>query len=217
MHPELSRHVEHIEGLRDLHLNLLKNMLQADGGKMFALDLLAAAVVKRSLSLCAGFTSLVRSSNYISAAALLRLQLDSCLRFYAAFIVDKPHEFASDVLHGTPVRKLKDRSGKFMTDRHLVDELGKKYEWMPRVYDATSGFIHLSERHIFATWKSSSDKADISLVVGASDEHFVDELWIEMAGAFLASTDALFEYLKGWVFTKENPELVSQLAAKREA
>lgn len=217
MHPELTRHVEHIEGLRDLHLTLLKQMLQADGGKLFALDLLAAAVIKRSLSLCAGFSSLVRSTNYTSAAALLRLQLDSCLRFYAAFIVDKPHEFAADVLRGTPVRKLKDRSGRLMTDRYLVDELGKKYEWMPRVYEATSGFVHLSERHIFATWESTGNKADVSLVVGSTDEHFVDELWIEMAGAFLASTDALFEYVKGWIFTKENPELVAQLAARREA
>jgi hypothetical protein len=216
MHPELLRHVEHIEGLRNLHLDLLKRMLQADGGKMFALDLLAAAVVKRSMSLCAGFASLVRSSNYTSAAALLRLQLDSCLRFYAAFIVEKPHEFATSVLKGTPVRKQKDRAGKHMTDRYLVEELGRKYEWIPRVYEATSGFIHLSERHIFATWESATEKADIPLRVGASDEHFVDELWIEMAAAFLAATDVLFEYLKGWFFTKANPELVGQLAAHHQ-
>jgi hypothetical protein len=216
MSPELARHVEHIEGLRLLHLDLLQQMLKADGGRLFALDMLAAAVIKRSLSLCAGFALLVRSSNYTSAAALLRLQLDSCLRFYAAFIVEKPHDFATQVLHGTPVRKLKDRTGNLMTDRYLVEGLGKKYEWMPRVYDATSGFIHLSERHIFATWEPrEAGKSGVSLVVGAADEHFADELWIEMAFGFLAATDALFEYLKGWLFTKANPELASKLAAER--
>ena len=117
MSPELARHIEHIEGLRDPHLNLLKRMLTADGGKLFALDLLAAATVKRSMSLCSGFALLVRSVNYTSAAAILRLQLDSCLRFYAAFIVEKPHEFATEVLRGTPIRKLKDKNGAVMTDR----------------------------------------------------------------------------------------------------
>ena len=50
--------------------------------------------------------------------------------------------------------------------------------------------------------------------ISAVDEHFSDELWIEMADAFIASTDVLFEYLNGWVFTKQNPELVARNGAK---
>jgi|APLak6261664116_1056043.scaffolds.fasta_scaffold12169_3 hypothetical protein len=215
MTPELDRHITHIEGLRDLHLNILKEILLADGGKMFALDILASAVVKRSMSLCAGFSALVRSHNYTCAASLLRLQLDSCLRFFAAFIVEQPHEFASSVLKGVPVRKLKDRNGTPMTDRHLVDSLGTKYEWMPRVYEATSGFIHLSERHIFSVWQPGKTEGSVSLRVSETDEEFPEELWIEMAAGFLACTDALFEYLKGWAFTKENPDVVRQFAEQR--
>lgn len=216
MTPELDRHVTHIEGLRDLHLNILRGILLADGGKMFALDILASAVVKRSMSLCAGFSVLVRSHNYTCAASLLRLQLDSCLRFFAAFIVERPHEFASSVLKGVPVRKLKDRNGTPMTDRHLVDSLGIKYEWMPRVYEATSGFIHLSERHVFAVWQPGSTEGSVSLRVSDTDEEFPEELWIEMAAGFLACTDALFEYLKGWAFTKENPDVVRKFAEQRD-
>jgi hypothetical protein len=50
MHPELERHVSHIEGLTSQHLSLLKDMLLADAGKMYPLDILAAATVKRSMS-----------------------------------------------------------------------------------------------------------------------------------------------------------------------
>lgn len=219
MPPELARHVVHIEGLKDLHLELLMQMLKADGGKLFGLDLLASAAIKRSMSLCAGFGALARGCNYTSAAALLRLQLDSCLRFYAAFIVDKPHEFAQEVLHGKAIRKIKDRSGQPMTDKYLVESLGQRYEWMPRVYEATSGFIHLSDRHIFATWQAGDsakdEKGDLGLIVGTSDEHFHEALWIEMAAGFLACTDVLVEYLKGWIFTKENPELVAKMSAAK--
>ncbi len=156
MNSELEHRISHIEALTNLHLSLLSEMLKADGGKMFSLDILASAAVKRSMSLCAGFSLLVRDKNYTCAASLLRLQLDSCLRFFAAFIVERPHDFAHAVLQGTPVRKIKDRTGQFMTDRYLVESLGKKYVWMPRVYDATSGFIHLSEKHIFTMFQAQA-------------------------------------------------------------
>jgi hypothetical protein len=185
MHPELERHVSHIEGLTSQHLSLLKDMLLADAGKMYPLDILAAATVKRSMSLCSGFSNLVRDQNYLCAASLLRLQLDSCLRFFSAFIVDKPHELAHQVLKGNPINKMKDQAGKLMTDRYLVETLGKKYEWMPRVYKATSGFIHLSDKHIFTVLASGEEDGHITLNVGANDEKIPAELWIEMAAGFI--------------------------------
>jgi hypothetical protein len=214
MPPSLEAHISHIENLRELHLHHLMEMMRADGGKIFGLDLLAQAAFKRSMSLCAGFACLVRSKNYLSAVTLVRMQLDTCLRFFGAFIVDHPHDFADRILKGVPVRKMRDRSGNLMTDRYLVETLGKKYEWMPRVYEATSGFVHLSERHMFAIWEPSQE-GGFGVVIGPEDSHFQEELWIEMAEAFLACTDALFEYLKGWIFTKKNPELVAEFARQR--
>lgn len=210
MDAELEQRIVHIDRLNNLHTSLLAEMLQADGGKMFALDLLACAAIKRSMALCEAFALLVLHHNYVSAISLVRLQLDSCLRFFAAFIVEDPHAFAESILHGMPVRKLKDRDGRLMTDKYLVDTLGTKYEWMPRVYEATSGFIHLSERHIFTVFGPSEHPRSVSLRVGPKDEEIPPFLWIEMADAFLAATDALFEHLKGWTYTKTNPHLAEQ-------
>lgn len=211
MSPELEQRIAHIESLKDAHLALAMEMLKADGGTMYSLDMLAAAAIKRSMAQCVGFASLMRDKNYVCAASLLRLQLDSCMRFFAAFIVKEPHEFASQVLHGTPIRKLKDQNGKFMTDKHLVDLLGKKYTWMPRVYESTSGFIHLSQKHIFTVFQDWKGNGKFSVRIGADDRDIPGELWIELADGFLAATDALFEYLKGWTLTKKHPELASQV------
>lgn len=214
MHPELDRHIVHIEGLNDLHLSMLKDMLLADSGKMYPLDILAAATVKRSMALCSGFSSLVRAQNYVCAASLLRLQLDSCLRFFSAFIVDKPHQLAHEVLQGNPINKMRDINGKLMTDRYLVEMLGKKYEWMPRVYKATSGFIHLSDKHIFTVFTPSDEDGRVSLSVGARDNKIPVELWIELSAGFLAATDALFEYLLGWTHTKIATVRVGRISRK---
>lgn len=215
MHPELESQIAHIEQLDKLQIGMLKEIFLADQGNMFALDLLAAAATKRSMSLCAGFSTLVRAQNYASAASLLRLQLDSCLRFFAASIVENPHDFVIKVLEGKSIRKMKANDGSLMTDRYLVDRLGKEYEWMPSVYAATSGFIHLSERHFYMTvdTKKIDNQANkISLFIGKNDQNIPDELWIEMATGFIACTDVLFEYLKGWQFTKQNPEMVARRA-----
>ncbi len=47
------------------------------------------------------------------------------------------------------------------------------------------------------------------------DEHIDEEFWIEMADGFLACTNALFEYLRGWVLTKANPQEVARVKAAR--
>jgi hypothetical protein len=211
VNPELKKRLDHLDGLTDLHLDVCAQMLKADSGKMFPLDILASATIKRSLALIKGFTTLVKIHNYSCAASLLRLQIDSCLRLFAAFIVDKPHDLASNVLKGKAIRNMKDRNGNRMTDRHLVNTLASKYEWLPRVYESTSGFIHLSEKHLFSVFDEVKGERTVGLRVGADDKNFPPELWIELADGFLAATEALFEYLKGWVFTKENAKLVAKL------
>ncbi len=58
-------------------------------------------------------------------------------------------------------------------------------------HKATSGFIHLSDKHIFTVFTSCEEDGRVSLSVGA-----------KLSASFLAATDALFEYLGGWTHTK---------------
>ena len=204
-----------IDNERDRHLNLGKAMLEADGSNMFLLDFLAVAALNRSLSNSCAFTQLVRAQNYLVAASLVRLQLDTFLRFYASYLVSDPHEFAKSVLAGTEVRKLKDRSGAMMTDRHLVESVASEFPWAPSVYKSTSGFIHLSDKHIFSAIQSVKDDGALSVHIGSDPSRFPTELWVEMAEGFIAATKALFRYVEGWAFTKENSQLV-QSASERE-
>src|SRR5215471_9979911 len=106
--------------LQEKQTDIWLRMLQAYGGAFYPLDMLAVGALNRSAALGAGFRGLIEQRNFLCAAPILRLQLDTALRFYAAFIVEDPHAFASAVLKGTPVRKLKDKSGTFMHDAHLV-------------------------------------------------------------------------------------------------
>lgn len=205
-----------IESKRHRHIVLGREMLEADECKLFSLDLLAVAALNRSLSNSTAFTHLVRSENYLAAASLVRLQLDTFLRFFASYLVGNPHDFAASVLAGTPVRKLKDRSGSPMTDRYLADSVASKFPWVPRVYESTSGFIHLSDKHIFSAIQSVQDDGTFSMHIGSDPSRFTEELWTEMAEGFIAATEALFQYLEGWAFTKANPKLAQAARQGRQ-
>lgn len=209
METQLKKLLTHLRRSEDFHLEVWKKMMEADGGSLFPVDLLANAVLHRSISLVRGFATLVEQRNLICAAPLLRFQLDNCLRFYAVFIVEKPHDFALQVLKGVRVSKIKDKSGKLMRDAHLVEQLSQKHPWVSKVYEQTSGYVHLSDAHIFNTFAPTSqedqNKRKQNIVIGVGDCFETDEYYEEATEAFIEATDVLFEYVIGWVKTKQNP------------
>lgn len=224
MKPQHSESLEvslaRLTDLDQVHLDLGKQMFEAYGGALYGMDLLATGALNRSKAHIAGFRYLIEAKNLICAGALLRLQLDTALRFYAAFLVENPHEFALGILDGRRVRDQRDRDGKRMTDSYLVKRLGVECAWVPRVYERTSGYVHLSAAHLLSAigpveGSQQSDRC-ISLKITAEDKALPDWIYIEAVDAFRASTEVFLRYVEGWVFTKANPELVKRWKVDRD-
>lgn len=196
---EIEECIASLEELYEPQIKFGHDLMIADNGNLYPLDLLALASIKRSISLQTAMLSLIRDNNYFSAASLLRLQIDSCMRFYAVFLVDDPHDLAARVLAGEKISSIKDRSGNKMRDAYLISVISKEYEWMERVYKTTSGFVHLSNKHLFSyIEKVNDDERSVSFVLGEEDNHVNDAFWIEMIDGFIDSTKALYRYLNAW-------------------
>jgi hypothetical protein len=208
--------------LDEAHLELGKEMFDAFGRALYGMDLLAAGALNRSKAHIAGFRQLIEAKNLICAGALIRLQLDTALRFYAAFLVEQPHDFARAVLRGKRVRDLKDRDGVRMTDAYLVKKLGQEYDWVPRVYERTSGYVHFSATHLLSAIGptkgiAESDRSkEIRIKIAAEDKPLPISVYIEAVDAFRAATEILLRYVHGWVFTKANPDLVQEWKQVRD-
>ena len=130
------------------------------------------------MCLVSGFCDLIERKNFICAAPLVRLMLDNLLRFYAVWLVDKPHDFATEILiEGKEIRKIKDRNGKKMTDKYLADQLSKEYKWISNTYRETSGYIHLSSKHYFNTVHEVHDKErSVTTAIGSVDTSITNEV-----------------------------------------
>lgn len=184
-------------------LDLGPRMMEADGRRVFGIDLIAVGAIKRTITVAAGFRLLVRECNYLSAAALLRVQLDTLLRFVALELVDEPHAIAGLMLEGKSLRNERDRNGHRMTDSHLVDHLSPRFPWVREVYKETSGFIHFSDKHMFGPVTGVGDEAGtVEFLVSEVDAHVPLKHWLELVACFNETTSAIGGALASWTDTK---------------
>jgi hypothetical protein len=198
-------------------LRIAQQMMAADEGNFYPVDMLAIGAIKRCLSLSAGFKVLVEAKNLVCARALLRLQIDTAIRFFALFLAERPHDFANRVLSGEQINRMKDRNGKKMTDAYLVARLSANHPWLPKVYKITSGYIHLSDRHLFSPVQEvDRESRSVQFVIAETDTHYPEFSWVEAVKCFNEATDIFLKYLEGWAFSKANPDLVAKLRASTQ-
>lgn len=196
--------LKNLRFLQEEHSKLALETLQAEGGALYPMDLLVAAVLNRSVCLLDGFCGLIEKRNFVAAAPLLRMQLDNPLRLQAAWLVDKPHELATEVLAGTAIRIMRDRRGKKMTDQYLLSRIASEYPHLERVYEHLSGYVHLSYKHFFNMMKlEKGHERKFQLKISAVDSHVQEETYLEALHGFAEITGILFRYVEGWRVAKD--------------
>jgi hypothetical protein len=214
---KLAKYLAKLEATKDTHIHKAMDMLKAYDGTFYPLDHLFLAAINRSRSQTGAFIDLIKSGNYLSAAPMIRMQVDSILRLSASRLVNNPHDFAQKVLAGEPVRKMKDRNGKKMMDAYLLDTFKHENPWIEGVYKAGSGFIHLSEKHMHGVLAGINEDGTFNMAIAETQE-FIPELnRIEAVEAFYRSVIGLFELCDGWTFTKDNPELIEKVREQENA
>ena len=214
---QLQTKINKLHELETRVLDLGVKMLKAYGGAHYPLDEFALGAIKRTFSQLSAFRTLIESGNLMCARAILRMQLDTAMRFAAAHLAHDPHDFAIQVMRGKSINQIKSASGDKITDRYLARELAKRHEWFERVYKTTSGYVHLSEMHVLgAITKIGEQDKEIEWTLTANDWHMPEQSFVEAVDCFSAATDIFLEYLEGWVFTKSNPELVKKLRRSME-
>lgn len=194
-------------------LLMAQNLFGEPGAPMFGLDILAYGAIKRNLSTTQAIAQLVLAWNMVSARSLLRVHIDTALRFSAAWFVERPHDFALKVVGGHRIDKLKDRSGVRFSDAQLVEMHSAEYPWLPKVYENLSGYIHFSKSHIFdSVIAPIGDDMNITFELSTTDTKFPEFSWIEILKCTRDATRMLSKYLDGYILTKGlSPEQLSKI------
>jgi hypothetical protein len=182
-------------------LKLGKQLFGKESSAIFPLDLLAYAAIKRNIAIAEAMSIIVATWNMTTARTLLRVHIDTALRFTAAWLVDKPHDFAAKVLAGGRMDKIKDSQGHLLRDAYLVQVRAVDYPWLPEVYERLSGYVHFSGSHFHDT-VGSINKDSISFDIRATDYKYEESSWVEVLDCFSEATSILAWYLRGYIDTK---------------
>jgi hypothetical protein len=205
-----TRHTDRVAALltsigaeHDAMLKLGVAVFGSPGSPMFPLDFMAFGAVKRNISTARAFRMMIESWNMVCSRSLLRIHIDTALRFSAAWLVDEPHEFAMRVLKGERIDKMKAKDGKRLTDAHLVEVHAPEYPWLPAVYKNLSGYVHFSGSHIYDSIENvRTEDSTISFEIADVDLKFPEFSWIEVLDCFREATSILARYLHGYAATK---------------
>jgi len=170
---------------------------------MYLTDFYVMGALRRILALAKGFRRQIEDRNFLCAAPLVRMQLDTALRVYALSLVANRDETAKQLLDGTPLSKLKDAKGQKLRDAYLVDQLSGSYEWVKPLYAETSGFVHLSERHFFTSIaKTNDDDRVVHLSITSEDDGRSEADYYQVVEAFHESTRLAGTVIGGYLLAR---------------
>ncbi len=202
----MSRPRLYLDVLRRHHLELVKRFLALDPG-IFSLDLFITAVARRSYHLVDGFLALFDEWNVVGAAPILRMQLDNLTRLSYVSRAPRADEVADAVISGVEFRQMRDADGKRLLDGRLVELAAEHHPWLAPVYEATSGWVHLSPVHLYTSWKVTEEPDGPMLsgwFPGHPHEIPVSAL-AELVGAMVQATEEVFGYIELWESRKGLP------------
>lgn len=178
--------------LRKQGISLTKGII---GETLFKEDFFFCASADRCLNLIDGFTDMLRKRNLTCVGALLRLQMDNCMRSYAAFIAKDKETVIDCIISGDPINKQLSKDGTKMTDGYLKRELSKVDTRFADVYNQASGYIHLSEKAFYQTVVKVEDDS-IEWQVGRELPEKRNPVLIEAADAFIHFVKLHFKMLE---------------------
>lgn len=194
----------HLDRLRVHHLDLTRRFMEADGS-LYSIDLVMMAVMSRSYSLVDGFISAFDSWNLIVAAPILRMQLDSLTRLAYLATAPRADEVAEYVIGGGEFRKLRDEDNRKLTDARLIEHAEEPHPWIKGVYEATSGWVHLSPAHVVAALQVGEEGTTISGGIPIRPEQIPVSMLQEVLGAMIRATEEIFGYVEVWESRKGLP------------
>jgi hypothetical protein len=157
-YPSIERSTDTLKEMLDDTADLIADMTAKGPAAIGRFDGLVLAALIRSQSTIVGFLAMIEQRNKLCAQPMIRFQLDSAMRLIACLIAKEPEELVQHILNGGKPSKFKDIDGVPLNDYRLHTRLSQEYPEASRVYEDTSGYVHLSRRHIADIWDANESR-----------------------------------------------------------
>lgn len=197
----LDKALQELKEIRAQCIEVQKCVLESNN--IYKVDLLVMAVINRSMSNIDGFCVMLNQGNFMVAVSIIRLQLDTLLRFFSFHLLQDPEGLAQKAINGKRLDQIIDSSQKTMSDNYLINmfiEKNPEATWVKSVYKETCGFIHLSSKHIDVTMRIDEDK--MTGYIDGKGRPVPIDFKLEAIEGMCAISNFILHYVQGWGETK---------------
>lgn len=198
--------LQHVKSVESDILDAGMRLMNSADGHMYVFDYFAIATLNRAVALSSAFHTLVSNRNMVAAGALVRIHLDTALRYFASHLVDDCDVFAESVIRGSRIDKMKDRNGKKLTDRHLSTEFEKQVPGTRDLYERACGYVHFSGVHMASVLDGRVDRENcvVGIKIGATDRDLSDDFYIDACKTFAEISRTIIDLVQSWIDYKND-------------
>lgn len=159
-----------IENLKKRRMAENKSVIPFMNGDFTGWELYLAGTCEYSMRIVDGLISMLQSRNFVCAAQLLRAQIGVCMRTLAFLVCEDTNTFIKTFLNNGQINKLKDSSGKKLTDGRLKELLNQFDPTVAASYDKASGMTHYSATVVNAMAISTGDEVEFNFGMDPNEE-----------------------------------------------
>lgn len=195
----------HAHALRDKEISLASQLL--GDGALYVHHFFFLPSIERSVRLIDGELAVLELRNLPCAEILLRAQIDTCIRIYAAYIAEDREKLYETFMRQKPIKTLKDKEKHRLTDNYLKKRLSEYDPSLSEYYDVASGSIHYSARSLFLMSASTVDEKsyDICMNIGGTPDIHWNAPLIGCWNAFAHFTSLHIELLEKTLLETNTP------------
>ena len=197
---ELFDIVDKLDLLSTDYKNLAKSIMKP-GAQVMKVDFIALSVLNRAISINDAFKTLVKKNNTFTALHLIRIQMDSLIR-YNSILIAQDENYIDYVIDGKPINQFVDLNKKQFSDFYLVENLNKTFAGIKILYQKYCGHIHFGKEQLEKVKTISENKQALFRVEIGNFENYSLEERETFVLDFISISLYLYKIIEDWVLTK---------------
>lgn len=193
--------VEKLNILSEDYKNLARQIMET---KAMKVDFIALSILNRAISINEGFRTLFLENNIDAACHLIRIQLDSLIR-YNSILIAKDKNIIDHILEGNSIRDFKDSVlNRRFTDNFLVEQLSLRIPEIKALYKKYCGLIHFSNEHLerIKTYPNV-ENVKFRIEIGNTENYTLEEK-IELVTDMIIISLELYNIINDWAEAKNS-------------
>jgi len=207
LYPRVAECEERLNDFIQDIIDVGKEMLSVEGSKLYTHDFFFIGVLNRSIDLIDAILILTSRWNFVAAAPLIRLHLDTLLRLSYWRTIKNPDAFIRQILEGKQVNQIKDEEGIKLTEGRLRDYTRSIFPQVDNVYKETSRLIHFSDKHVFTCIEALDETGRMAgFSIGKGSSRWREKDILYLLECAITITEAILSIGRGWVLEKAQIE-----------